>query len=560
MVFENDIFDLASLIMKLADEHPDRIAVKEPYKRQGQWAFRTYTFKQLSDDTERVAAGLRAAGFKEHMRTVYMVPPSYKAAVISAALSRVGVITFMIDPSVGYRNVSERLSRIHPEAFIGIRASLLGRFAFGWGPRFGQKLVCLDGFFPGAITYNELIRHKAGIPQPPEVKPDDPAMVLYTTGSTGPAKPTMYLHRNFVNVFRTAHYSWRFHESEDIPVDMAAFPAFHMIAISAGGTMVVPPINFITDTPATTNPKPVCEVIKAAGVRSLFASPALLERIAHYANQQHMKLPTLERVVGGGAPVFEPLVKEFLRVMAPDGDVMGNYGATEALPSTEHSGREVLAETGEMTATGHGICVGKPFPGITLKVVGPVGLKSTQRADFTELPTGETGELIVQGPNISPAYFDDPISTKKNKLYDEDGTVWHRLGDAGHMDEKGRIWVEGRVNQCLQIGDQWITPMPIEAIFDQHPSIRRTGLVARQNQQQQPEAVLCVETWDPLNHAQKASLLQELQELVTLHPKSAVIQEFLFSNKLPTDPRHNAKIERPRLAQWAQDQLGANAK
>lgn len=554
MLFENDIFDLASIINQHAQTHPDRVAVMEPYRKSGEWKFRRFTYKELAHDTQRVAAGLRAHGFKEHTRTVYMAPPSYQACVISAAITAVGATQFMIDPSVGYLNVAERLSKIQPEAFIGIPLALAGRLLFGWGPRRGQKLVSIDGFFPGAIQYKQLVAHPSEGHTPPAVSPDDPAVILYTTGSTGPAKPAMYLHRNFINVFRTAHYSWRYHEDDRHPMDMAAFPAFHMLAIAAGGTTIVPPINFARATPATTNPKPVAEVINAAGVRSLFASPALLERIANYAHAQEMKLSTLERVIGGGAPIFEPLVRTLLSVMPEHGEVWANYGATEALPSTEHGSTEMLHETAALSAVGHGVCVGNPLPGIEMQVVGPIDQASTRRLDFEELPVGELGELIVQGPNISPAYFNDPESTRKNKLYDDDGSVWHRLGDVGHRDDKGRFWVEGRVSQCLHIQGKRIPPMPVEALFDQHPLVRRSGLVERTRPNGDKEAVICVEPWEKLGTAEEVSLKKSLARIAKQHPKAAIVSSILISSGLPLDPRHNAKIERPRLAQWAQKQ------
>lgn len=554
MLFEDDIFDLAAVIYQHAAAHPDRVAVMEPYRRSGTWAFRRYTYRELARDTLRVAAGLRAHGIHEHTRTVYMAPPSYQACVISAAITAVGATQFMIDPSVGYMNVAERLSNIQPEAFIGIPIALAGRLLFGWGPRRGQKLVCVDGFFPGAISFKTLVSHSGTEHIPPAVSPDDPAVILYTTGSTGPAKPAMYLHRNFVNVFRTAHHSWRYHQDERIPMDMAAFPAFHMLAIAAGGTTIVPPINFARATPATTNPKPVVEVINAAGVRSLFASPALLERIANYADAHHMTLPTLERVIGGGAPIFEPLVRTLLRVMPEHGEVWANYGATEALPSTEHGSTDMLGETAALSASGHGVCVGTPFPGINMQVVGPIDQNSTRRLDFEELPVGELGELIVQGPNISPAYFNDDESTRKNKLYDEDGAVWHRLGDVGHKDKTGRFWVEGRVSQCLHIEGKRVPPMPIEAIFDQHPLVRRSGLVQRRGADGRNEAVICVEPWEKLSATEQTTLKKALSRIANAHPKASIVSTILISPGLPLDPRHNAKIERPRLAQWAAKQ------
>lgn len=551
MLFKNDIFDLASEVYTTAKNHPTRVAVMEPYRKNGAWLFRRYTYASLSRDAESIAAGLRAHGIEEGTRTVFMAPPSYQSCALGIALTRVGATFLWIDPSVGYLNVAERLSRIAPEAFVGIPIAHAGRMAFGWGPRLLRKSIVVDGYFPGAIDFDALRNYDAAPPVPPRVSPDDPSNVLYTTGSTGPAKPALYRHRQFANVYRTAHRGWRFDEDARVPIDMAAFPAFQMIAISAGGTVVVPPINFARQKPATVNAKAICEVINAAEVRSLFASPALLERLSDYAHTHALTLPSLERVIGGGAPVFAPLMERLSQVMAPNGEVWSNYGATEALPSTELGSPEALRETAAKTAEGHGICVGRPFPGVEVQVVGPIDLKSSRRADFHTVATGETGELIVRGPNISTAYFEDAASTEKNKLFEEDGRVWHRLGDVGHLDEQGRVWVAGRVSQCVQIGDQRLLPIPIEAIFDQHPWVRRSGLVARPNAAGVPEAVVCVEANRKLSKSEQNTLVTELKTMAQRHTQCASIAGFLLSPGLPVDPRHNAKIERPKLARWA---------
>lgn len=554
MLFKNEIFDLASEVYATAQAHPERVAMMEPYREGEGWAFRTYTYASLSRDAEAIATGLRANGIQEGTRTVFMAPPSYQSCAVAIAMTRVGATFLWIDPSVGYRNVAERLSRISPEAFVGIPMSHLGRLAFGWGSRWMRKLIVVDGWFPGALTFDKLKKYAPGPQVPPNVSPDDPSNVLYTTGSTGPAKPSLYLHRNFVNVYRQANHTWRFKEAGGIPVDMAAFPAFQLIGISAGGTVVVPPIDFLRQKPATVNAKDVCEVIQAAGVRTLFASPALLERVANYAHENDLKLDSLERVIGGGAPVFAPLMQSLGAVMGPKGEVWSNYGATEALPSTEVGSPETLAELAARTAAGEGICVGRPLPGLELIAVGPVDLKSSKRSDFHRMPEGETGELIVRGPNISPAYFMDPVATEKNKLFDEDGSVWHRLGDVGHIDEAGRVWVAGRVSQCVHLGEVWLLPIPIEAYFDQHEWVRRSGLVKRKNSAGIEEAVVCVEPNRALSKEDELLLLRDLEALKAKHPQGQHLAKLILSPGLPVDPRHNAKIERPALAEWASRQ------
>src|SRR5690606_30705182 len=145
---------------------------------------------------------LREMGISEGTRIVCMTPPLYESCVIGLALQRVGAFTLWIDPTVGYRNVAERLNRIKPEAFAGVPMAHLGRSVFGWGPRFPKKSIVINGFFLGAKTLSSLKRQAPEHPPKPNVTPNDPVTVLYTTGSTGPAKPTLYLHKNYVKLYR----------------------------------------------------------------------------------------------------------------------------------------------------------------------------------------------------------------------------------------------------------------------------------------------------------------------------------------------------------------------
>lgn len=558
-LFPKEIFDLATEIGATARQFPERIAVVEPNgKRNGRRLYKRFTYAQLSADVESVAVGLRDMGIREGTRTVFMAPPSYEACVMGAALTRVGALLIWIDPSVGYLNVAERLGRVQPEAFVGLPIVHLGRLIFGWGSRLLRKLIVLDGAFPGARTIASLRRTAPQHPRSPDVSPEDPATILYTTGSTGPAKPAVYLHRNYCNVYRTAHYSWRFHVDKHLPVDLAAFPAFLFIALSAGGTVVVPPIDFVRQGPADVDPQAIIEVINDCGVRSFFASPALLERVANHAAGKRLTMPTLMRVIGGGAPLFAPLMRSLLPVMGEGAEVWSNYGATEALPSTEISAAEVLSSTARGTDEGLGICVGRTFPGITARVVRFSDEPMGSPDDLQELPRGEVGEIIVQGPNISPHYYQDDLSTRKNKMLDAAGGVWHRLGDAGHMDEEGRIWVAGRLGQRVQTSEGPLFPLHIEPIFDAHPLVYRSGLVAN-GAARRAQPVICVEPTRKLSSSERADLHDELLAMAAMNLSTRAVKHLLFSSGLPVDPRHNAKIERNALAKWAAAQPARRA-
>jgi acyl-CoA synthetase (AMP-forming)/AMP-acid ligase II len=549
-LFPGDIFDLASIVRDVAGRDPGRDAVVEPAGRNqdGSRRYRRYSYGQLSADAEAIAPGLRELGIAERTRTVFMAPPSYEACVAGVALTRVGATTLWIDPSVGYRNVGERLRRIEPEAFVGIALAHAGRVAFGWGARWPRKAVVVGGgLFPGARALRDLRRTPPREPAPPAVAPEDPVAVLYTTGSTGAAKPALYRHRDFAHVYRIAHASWRFAEHPGVPVDLAVFPAFAFIVLSAGGTAVVPPIDFRREGPADVDPAAMLQVINDCGVTSMFASPVILENLGRHARACGARMPSLRRVIGGGAPIVASTVQA-LGAMLPEGaEVAANYGATEALPSTEIGPAEILA-TAERTARGAGICVGRPFAGVAVRVVRPVD--GDVGAGIIELPPGVVGEIAIAGAHVSPEYLGDAANTRANKTRAADGTLWHRTGDAGYVDADGRLWCCGRLGQRVRTAAGDLHPLQCEPIFDAHPRVRRSGLVGVGPAGLQLP-VVCIELDEPAGRVERAHLRDDLLARAAAHPTTSAIRDVLFRNRLPVDPRHNSKIDRAALARWA---------
>ena len=543
--FPDDIFNLAEIARGVARRDPDRIAVVTPRGRTGSRRYHRRTYRELSADVEAVAVGMRELGIAECTRTVFMAPPSYAGCVAGLALTRVGATTVWIDPSVGYLNVAERLRRLDIEAFVGIPLAHVARTFFGWGPRLLAKAVVVGGRMPGLTSLASLRRRAPDQPTSPAVSPSDPASIMYTTGSTGPAKPTLYEHRNLCGIFRVAHTTWRF-EADTVPVDMPVFPAFFSIGLSAGGTIVIPPIDYVRQSPADVDPRALVEVIRDCKVQTLFASPVILENLARLGRDEGVTAPSLRTVIGGGAPLYGDMIGP-LRAMI-SGEVHADYGATEALPATEMTDAEAMTETYAATACGAGLCVGHPFEGVEVKAIafcdGPI---ATLR-DARILPTGEIGELIVRGPHISPRYADDPDSTRKNKIHDPDGGIWHRLGDAGYLDARGRVWCCGRAGHRVATSTGVLYPLMCEPIFDAHPRVRRSGLVGVGDL-----PVICIELAGPVSDLD--ALRAELLALAASHPTTRSIRHVLFRKRLPVDPRHNSKIERPALAKWAAVEL-----
>ncbi|MEP6859226.1 MAG: fatty acid CoA ligase family protein [Deltaproteobacteria bacterium] len=544
-LFPDDIFNLADIALDVARRDPDRVAVIAPRGRTSARRYERHTYRELSADVEAVAVGMRELGIAERTRAVFMAPPSYAGCVAGLALTGVGATTVWIDPSVGYLNVAERLRRLDIEAFVGIPLAHVARTFFGWGPRLLAKSVVVGGRVPGMTSLASLRRRAPEQPLRPAVEPGDAAAIMYTTGSTGPAKPTLYEHRNMCGIFRIVHRTWRF-EPDSVPVDMPVFPAFFSVGLSAGGTVVIPPIDYVRQGPADVDPHALVEVINDCKVQTLFASPVILEAMARLGRDEAVTAPSLRTVIGGGAPLYGDVIGP-LRAMI-GGEVHADYGATEALPATEMTGAEAMTETYAATARGAGLCVGHPFDGVEVKAIAVTDGPIATIRDARVLPATEIGELVVRGPHISPAYADDPDSTRKNKIHDPAGGVWHRLGDVGYLDEQGRVWCCGRAGHRVATANGVLYPLMCEPIFDAHPRVRRSGLVGVGNL-----PVICVELTGPTkNHGE---LRAELLELAAAHTTTRSIHHVLFCKRLPVDPRHNSKIERPALARWAAIEL-----
>src|SRR5699024_1768940 len=140
---------------------------------------------------------------------------------------------------------------------------------------------------------------------------------------------------------------WRLGDHGDV-IDMPTFPIFWIIGLFHGGTVVVPPMDFALRGPGSADPAKLVDTIQQHRVASFFGSPAVLGNLADHCNDNGITLPTVGRIVAGGAEVYGPLYDAVER-MIPNGEIYSNYGATEALPVAEIAGRTVLGETWKRT-------------------------------------------------------------------------------------------------------------------------------------------------------------------------------------------------------------------
>ena len=542
-----DPIRVADLVLEVARTDPGRVALTHTERgSDGVLVHRERSYGELSDRAERLAVGLRAAGVREGTLCSFMVPPSFDALVLGTALFRIGATLVGIEPySHGLRRVTRCLDRVGPEVFFGTPSAHLAKRLFSWGRRTIRQQYVVDGRWPGVKSLDDLLADKAPTePVPADVAPEDPAVIAFTTGSTGTPKPTVLRRRNFGAMVDLVHNQWSLGNGGDV-VDMPTFPMFWIIALSCGGQVVIPPMDFTMKGPGDADPDALLRTIQEHGVRSMFGSPALLRNLAEHAHRRSITVPSVRRVVAGGAEVHGPLYSAVKDVLGPEGELYSNYGATEALPLCEIDGTTVLKETWERTERGEGLCVGPGFPGVELRIVSVTEAPVASIDDVETLPPGEVGEVIARSPHISEDYFRDPAATAANKIPDPDGSVWHRMGDVGFLDEQGRLWLGGRRSHRVVTPDRVYLPLQVEPVVATHPAVRRAALVSV------PRAgsfvpVVCVERSDE-DRRGAAAVIAELRELMHRYPTTRGITEFVEVRRLPVDRRHNAKIDRPGL-------------
>lgn len=540
--------DITDRVRHIALTYPERVAlVHASAGIGGRIRYRSHTYRELSDRAESLAVGLREIGIAEGTLCSFMVPPCIDAMVLGLALWRVGAVVVGIEPhSHGLRSVSKSLAKVGPKVFIGTPSAHAARIAFGWGRGTVRTNVVVGRVgLPGMPTLRSLERRPVpDNPEPASISPRDPAVIAFTTGSTGAPKPTVLRQRNLAAMMSLVLGHWGYEDGREV-VDMPTFPMFWIIGLAAGGTVVVPPMDFTLEGPGDADPGRLLRTIADCGVRSLFGSPALLANLAARASRDGVTLDTVERIVAGGAEVPGPLFSAVRRVLGPAGEIYSDYGATEALPVTEIAGAEVVERTWPMTERGAGVCVGRPLPGVDVRVVaiddGPIA----NWAAATELAPGEIGEVVARSPHISENYYRQPNADRDNKIADPSGASWHRVGDTGYLDDEGRLWVCGRGSHRVITPRGTVYPLCCEPVVNAHPDVVRSALVGVHGRDGARSAVLCVEL---RAGAERASVQRELTRLMAGVDTTQLVDRIEFVDHIPVDRRHNAKIDRPRLA------------
>ncbi len=523
--------NLADILREQARQRPDQPAIIDTYRGQT----RVTTFAALERRVGQAAALLWQAGLCPGDTVLVLQPMSLELYVALIALFRSGLTAMFVDPSAGMEQVERCCALARPQAFVGsVRAHLLRLLAPSVG-RISRKFVIGARFMPGAIPWS---RTDQLAPREEIVAcaPDAPALLTFTSGSTGQPKAMLRTHGFLLAQHDVLQRNFAADTVSDAgrDVSMTALPVFVLADLASGTTSLIPSGNL--RKPSAIDPAPVVADILRYQPRRAGASPAFWERIAAYCQRQHITLPSLEAVYTGGAPVF-PRLLDALHACAPQARIIAIYGSTEAEPIAHIARDDFLPGDGAAMQSGAGLLAGMPVPEIALRILPdrwgtPLGPYAPDDFERASLPVSQPGEIVVSGAHIGAGYVGG-VGDAETKIRVGE-TIWHRTGDAGYLDAHGRLWLLGRCFARIEDARGTVYPFAVEAAVSAHPAVRRSAMVAWRGQR-----LLLIESAYPLYDGELDTLRQSLTW--------AHLDAIRVVPRIPVDHRHNAKVDYPAL-------------
>lgn len=471
--FDGTMFEMVSDIAK---KYPDYVAFD--------FMGRSTTYSKMCAEVKKCAMALKAIGIREGDRVTIAMPNCPQAIYMFYAINVVGAVANMIHPLSAekeiefYLNESESVTAITLDQFYGkferirkntkitsiiiasIKDELSKPIKAGYMLTEGRKIQKIPADAP-IIRWNEFMRMSRFCFYNHEVKrrAEDPAVILYSGGTTGTTKGIVLTNKNFNALSQqvvAANPMFR-------PGDkmLAAMPLFHGFGLGVcihtmlaqGGRCILVP-RFTAKSYAKLITKYKCNFI--AGV------PTLYEALLRLPSMEKADLSSLKGVFSGGDSLSIELKKKldtFLYDHKSVIQVREGYGTTETVTAC-------CLTPPHMFKTGS---IGLPFPDTYIKIVTP--------DTDNELPYGEEGEILLAGPTVMKEYMNNPEETAKTLTQGADGLTWVHTGDLGVMDSEGFIYFHGRAKRMIISSGYNVYPGQIENILDAHEFVQMSCVI-----------------------------------------------------------------------------------
>ncbi|WP_036425914.1 fatty-acid--CoA ligase FadD5 [Mycobacterium sp. 012931] len=483
----------------------ERHAMMQPRATAIRYLGHTVTWADLRYRVAALAGSLsrRGVGFGDRVMILMLNRTEFVESVLAAnMLGAIAVpLNFRLTPSEIAFLVEDCAPR------LVITEEVLAQVAVGVreiAPALSTIVVAGGASDPTVVGYDELISETGDPPEPVDIPNDSPALIMYTSGTTGRPKGAVLTHTNLTGQVMTALYTGGANINSD--VGFIGVPFFHIAGIGnmlSGMLLGVPTVIYPL---GAFNPGQLLDVLEAERVSGIFLVPAQWQAVC--AEQQARPRELSLRVMSwGAAPAPAALLRQMSEVF-PGTQIMAAFGQTEMSPVTcMLLGEDAIRKRGS---------VGKVIPTVSARVVDD---------EMNDVPIGQVGEIVYRAPTLMSGYWNNPEATAEAFA-----GGWFHSGDLVRMDEDGYVWVVDRKKDMIISGGENVYCAEVENVLASHPGIVEVAVIGRADEKwgEVPIAVAAV-TKDHLR-------IEDLGEYLTerlaryKHPKALEIIDALPRN------------------------------
>ncbi len=436
------------------------------------------TYASLYRDSRRFAAGLQRLGVRKGDRVAIMLPNCPQALIAFWGALEAGATVVQTNPRYTSREVQEQLadagaetivvlSRLYPvvkqaRAGTKLRNVIVTNIKEEMPPALRLLFTIAkekkDGHRQpfrgdaGAVGMPELLT--SAEPTPVQVEPNDLALLQYTGGTTGIPKAAMLSHRALVaNTLQCR--AWFINLSETNGTIMAVMPLFHvygltvvmLLGVQSGSTLILEP---------QLDLEHLLKDVQRYRPDTFPGAPVIYNSIINSPLATKYDLRSIRACISGSAPLMVETAKRFMELTG--GHLVEGYGLTEAAPVTHCN--PLFGEGKQKVGS-----IGVPFPDVEAKIVD---LDTGDR----DLPAGETGELVVRGPQLMDGYYQRPDETAQTL---RDG--WLHTGDIARVDEDGYFFIVDRKKEMIIVSGFKVWPRDVEEVLATHPAVVEAAVI-----------------------------------------------------------------------------------
>jgi long-chain acyl-CoA synthetase len=428
------------------------------YEDTQQDLVREYTNVEIARESTQLAAGLRSLGIEKGDRVIVMMLNCPEVLISYQAIARAGAVIIPVLPLLKAPEIHFIAQNSAAKAIITgqvllplLQAALAGistvQYVISVGDGEGQVVAYADVVAKGAAHADEYMRDLVE-----DLSPDDTAVILYTSGTTGNPKGVVLTHRNVVSNAVAARGSESDEElrREDFNIQLAILPLAHAYGLVASNAGYLNGVTFVMHPRFDTTA--VLSAIERYRVNAFAGVPAMFVALLYTPDAEKYDTGSLRYCVSGSAPLPLAILEGFESKF--NCQILEGYGLSEA----------------SAVLTGHRLdmprkpsSVGKPIEGVELLIVDD---------DDRPVAAGEVGEVIARGPNIMKGYYNMPDASR-----DALRNGWLHTGDMGRLDEDGYLYIVERKKDLIIRGGLNIYPRDVEEVLNSHPNVIESAVV-----------------------------------------------------------------------------------